>query len=187
MKKLTIIAMSLLVILGSCAKDGEDGKDGAPGTPGISGENGKDGNANVVSVTKTVSSSNWQEAGTAGEAEYQYFAEISVPEITESINETGMIMVYEQRGGGNFALPMTITDDGYSKYIDYAYGVGEVLIVVKDSDLETIPPSGDITYRIIIIEGNTVSRNADVDFTDYNEVATVFNLKEEKLSIKEWL
>ncbi|RLD56590.1 MAG: hypothetical protein DRJ01_15050 [Bacteroidetes bacterium] len=105
-------------------------------------------------------------------------ASIPVSEITTSINETGMVMVYQFYNNINMALPMTATYDGYTKHIDYAYGVGEVAIIIKDSDLYTLSPSSDITYRIVIIEGSVMSRNTDVDFNNYQEVKTVFNLKD---------
>ncbi len=98
MKKLMIIAAVLL--MAGCAKDGETGPQGPQGP---AGQNGLDGTANVDSYTIIAGPSDWQTV--AGQNTVRRVIQ-SVPEITQSTIDFGVVVVYwVQSDGSLIQLP----------------------------------------------------------------------------------
>lgn len=140
--------LSIILITG-CTKEGPEGPQGPPG------EDGKDGNANVVSITKTIGTNDWSPEGTA-EVDLLYYVEISIPEITNSIVQDGLVVVFasEPSSGTFIALPMTILGSYFHTTYSYAFQLGKVVIEVQDSDMNTYRPENNIEFKIVVIDGS---------------------------------
>jgi len=159
MKKITMIAISLMVILGGCAKDGKDGMDGMNGAPGA---DGKDGNANVENINFTLYSYDWEDIGDGW-----YLGEYTNSLISSEIVNDGAVLAYISIGEDTWlAIPFG--------YYSFAITDGEIGIYYSGGE----NPSTQ-NFKIVILAGSVMSRSKDVDFSNYQEVKTVFNLKEE--------
>ncbi len=172
MKKILLVAISLMVIFSGCKKE-----EGLDGTNGTNGKDGADGNANVKSLNITINPSDWQAVGNSGEADFKYVASYDTDLITKDIADNGVVLVFYYNDGANFQLPIVITYDGYTRYFNFMYGEGGIAITSKDSDLLSVKPTADIDFRIVIIEGSALATKSNVNLSDYNEVKKAFNLE----------
>lgn len=91
-----------------------------------------------------------------------YLTEFSVPDLTESINENGAVLVYfDYAGDGIFdALPQVYNDVS----ILYNTYPGSVEIrMVGINNIEITPPGGEIYCKIVLIEGVALKAHPDLD------------------------
>lgn len=186
MKHLTKFSILLMLAISfsfmNCTKEGEKGEPGPQGKEGIDGQDGEDGNANVVSQTFNVSSSDWEESGTPGDDMYGYEVTLNVPSITDDIVNNGMVYVYAviQNNGSNvnFQLPFIYTYNGWTSFFEFAYEKSSVGIMALDDDLYTSQPS-DMVFRVVVVEGNAYQSSISdgVDFENYKEVKKYFSLE----------
>jgi hypothetical protein len=153
----SIILLSVLFL--ACA-----GEDGATGPQGPSG------NANVKSMTATITS--WSQSGTS------WNAAIGVSMITAAIVSKGAVTVFLSNGGGGWEqLPLTIyPSSSYSSTMTAVHYVGGVTIHVFDSDKQLPIEPGTCVFKIVAIAGSEIARNPDLDLTDYEELAKRYNL-----------
>lgn len=148
------------VMINGCAKDGETGP---------TGKDGKDGNANVIGTNSvTVTSSDW--SFNSG----YYKTVFTTSDITQAIVDKGFIMVYEKLGNDWQSMPYLI--DNQSR--DFSFGVGSVTVWVHNIDLSTPTNPGAQTYRIVIIPASNLSAHPEVDFKNYKQVKTTFDIKD---------
>ena len=171
MSKTKFALLAFLVALSfSCSP--EDGNDGAPGPAG------EDGNANVVS-------SDWfsiQFDYTNGANDYGYMS-INIPNYQEFIDNGGMAMVYLKQVLGNDYIIHPLP---YEDVFNFALanvpseGVENSLIIFANQsnviDLETEP---NLTFRYILVPGNTMNKNAtDLTNMSYQEAMNYFKLNQ---------
>ena len=161
MKKIILI-LTIATTLFSCAKDG---KDGAVGPAGVNGTNG---NANVIgSNTVTLNSGNWNAAG------LYYYSDINWSVITQDIVNTGVVMVYEDWGSGQWqVLPYVFGDLGRT----FSFNTGYVRIRFQNNDNTQTANPGSVTFRVVAIPSN--ARIVGVDYTNYDEVKGAYNLQD---------
>lgn len=144
MKKLILSLSAIILLMSSCAKDGETGPAGPAGA---------DGNANVHSINLLVSHSEWEPGGMAVPP-YYLEKDIPVPEITQSVYRYGTVIVYLDQAGAQTALPYTTP---IYQGISWSYGVqvhaGGVKIKITQNDgaVFTVP---SYYFKITVIEGN---------------------------------
>jgi hypothetical protein len=173
MKKIKTILM-LVVIAGisttiSCTKEGEKGQDGLNGINGIDGTNGTDGNANVQNFNITVNTGDWTYDNLYQRQYYQY---------SLTANYNSLVVCYVMSGSGKQIMPYyeAVNQRNYdfanvlyqsSPYIEFQY---------TDYTSTTTPPSSSKNFYIVIIPARLA--NPDIDYSNYNEVKRVFNLKD---------
>lgn len=174
MKKTMKTIFAVMIIAAtftSCAKDGETGPAGPAGT---------NGNANVV-ASNTVTLNNWISIFDDG-TNYLFESTVSWAGITQAIKDNGAVMVYMYDGVSNwYALPYSDDGDTYSENFNYSFTVGQVVIEVNGWDATLSPNPSDYNgavVRIVAIAASVRVANPDVDWTDYNQVKTVLNLKD---------
>lgn len=173
-KIISTIALSVVIALSGCVKGdkGPKGDTGAQGAQGATGPQGNQGNANVQSATFTVSASSWVISPPS------YYATINYSAITQSIVNTGAVLVYWSNGSGGYSqLPLTYYPTAsYSRNMEPVSYNGGVNIWVYDSDLtQTIAP-GTQVYKIVVIASNYMKPGVNHD--NYNEVKQAYNLQD---------
>ncbi len=155
------------VFMFSCTKEG---KVGPQGPAGINGTNGTDGNANVHSYTYNGASANWALSAP------NYYCDLTVPEITQSIIDNGAVLVYLSNGsGGWLALPFVQWYNGYGHQYNAVISVGAIRIWVSDSDLTQASNPGTVSFKVVVMDGVTLPKN--VDPKNYYEVSNYLNIK----------
>lgn len=146
---------------------------------GVPGPPGRDGNANVFSINYAVDESDWVDVGVEGEAGFFKAVDLGVPEITDDINETGLVLAYYRANSTEpwIALPFTRIshDPEYVESFDFIYDIGFVGLQSKATDLSANSYAG--TVRIIIAEAIPLGKVA-IDLTSYEQVAQALNLTE---------
>jgi hypothetical protein len=172
MKKTLFLLLLVAVYCSSCTPD--------PGPAGPAGADGQDGNANVVSLTKTLSNFSWQQISDGYAA-----CSISAPEITQDITDKGLVNVYFKTNelsdwgmptGQWIAMPFSIADADieFSESFTFSFAPG-LLTLYDQTDLApTLNPGGEIRIVLATADGMT----APVDWKDYQAVQAYFGLKD---------
>ncbi len=152
---------------GRDGRDGQDGEDGDKGDKGDKGDPGADGNANVKSYNFVVASSDWVVRGIAGQPEHAYTAKKTLSQLDANDYANSMILGYAQYTSSSWApLPITLTSNGFTRSFSMEFEVGAVTFVVRDSDLQTGAPSGNLGFRVVIAEGAPGRIDIEKELTD---------------------
>ena len=126
MKKALFSSALFLFLIASCSKDG------ATGPVGPTGPTGATGGINLTVVNATYAPSDFTTYGTYGQAQYRSSVTTSIPQITQSVYDSGMVLVYYQGSGTNplpwYPLPQTLYETNYSYSMTYAHYLGGVNI-----------------------------------------------------------
>jgi hypothetical protein len=154
-----ILYVFVLIGLTACsAEDGTDGIDGIngiDGTEGSQGPAGEDGNANVISVLFE------DQTVTTGTNTF------IIPELTQEIYDTGIIYGYVTVAGNDFWEVMPLSFGGTIILEIDRIRVGEL-------DIKTTFDQSNLRFRFVLIPATATSGR--IDFTDYDQVATYYNL-----------
>lgn len=163
---LLFTVLSTIVLLGC------KGDQGADGLPGVNGIDGKDGNANVQSRIITVYPTEWV-------GDYDgYYAEVSVPTITQNIHNTGVVLCYLKLGDYYMAMPFSYySGEGYNILYSFMHAVGKVEFAYQDDDGYTFQPTQNVVFKVVTIASSELQGKANVNFENYDEVAEAFGLK----------
>jgi hypothetical protein len=124
-----------------------------------------------------INSWEWEPSGTIGTSEYSYIATHDIPEITSDVLNNGTVLGYIGDATGWIALPYTLTYSGYSTNINYAYVLGGVGIICKDTDLFSTAPSGTLTFKMVVVTEKQMPLIHGVNTHNYYEVEDALNLK----------
>ena len=152
----TSLLLLSIVLLSGCEKEGPAGADG---------------NANVVSTTFT--SSAWTFNSPSWMLSYNY------PAITQEIINTGAVLVYIRVNNSYNQLPLTFYQSSdYSTTIEVSNSVGGVNIFWTDSDLVQPINPGTQTFKVVVIAASAKIQNPGVDYSNYEDVESAFNLKD---------
>lgn len=162
---LTIIAMSFFA---SCR-----------GPMGPAGPAGQDGNANVVSSTLTIHSEDWYWDNGSWRVDVDYDA------INANIYNTGAVFVYMKEGNTWRQIPLTFyysqyDDNGvenfYSSSLEVSYYQGGVSIFWTENDFYDGFRPENRQFKIVVLAAGLYNARQDVDYSNYEEVKTVFQL-----------
>lgn len=150
-KRISTLLLFTLIIFSSCTKEGKQGE------PGV---NGKDGNANVSSYTFDVYAGDWSSNS----------AWLYNTNITQSIVNSGAVQLYMESSpysGIWAALPLSIS----GTEIIYAYQLNFIEVLAFPQ------PTSHERFKVVIIESSAKLANPNLDYTDYEAVAKVFDLE----------
>jgi hypothetical protein len=130
------------------------------------------GNTNMLSKTLTVYGSQWYFIDPT------YIVDIVVPEITQDVVDNGAVMAYYRNGYGEWqAMPITNPmDNTYSSVYAFSVWNGHVSLYKTDTDLLTLTPT-DMDVKMVIFSLKSEMENYDIDWNNYSEVSSHFNLK----------
>ncbi len=177
----TILFLLSILFIGSCSKEGPigpAGPQGAQGPQGNQGAQGAQGNANIIVKNFTLYPSDFTEYGTSGQSQHRYSATHSISEITNSVFDNGMVVVYYKSGTSWFSLPQTIYVSGYSYTLTYFHYVGGIGVQRYDSDLYSLAPSFNLELKVVIVPPASGKKEWNVDWNNYQAVKAYFQLKD---------
>jgi hypothetical protein len=140
---------------------------------GCTKDDGPNGNANLEHLTFTIQENQWYTYGTYGVQGFQYYRQIDVPDITQSIMEKGAVMVYIKQNDLFYPLPATTDYDGWVNTIQYNVYQGKVEIFVEDTDFRTENP-GAMTLKIVIFD-QLKSLPDSLNIKNYGQVLAYMN------------
>ncbi len=155
-KKMAILSVAMIVF--GCSKDGEKGADG---------------NANVQSVTATVTPSQWVFNSSNNMWSYDYSTNL----ITASTLSSGLVNCYffDSQSGGYTAMPCNVS--GFNFLFGFNAGVIKFSLGTSGStNLSNSRPSSNISFRIVIVP--SASGKMNINWNNYEEVKNKFNLKD---------
>lgn len=213
----TSLLMVLILITSSCSKDsvaGETGPQGIQGEQGIQGdkgegeqgvqgeqgtpgENGQDGNANVRSKILTLTNTDWLfpvqsirlQNGRVIQISQARYVDLDVPELTEDMDQNGMILLFIKLRSGGSWQPLPYENDlgDFYEYIRYETSIGKIQLQFGwfgnnpplSSALETYVMS-DYPIKYILVEGNAIGKTKvtikQLKKMSYEEVMDYFDL-----------
>ena len=154
----------------SCGRDGD---------PGAQGPAGPKGNANVKNWFLSTISTDWQTFGTPGNTNHSKYVTFSIPELTSTYVDNGMVLVYLNQNGFYTPLPIT-APTGTNNVLFFNYvSIGNVEIDIQLSDLST-PNTANANYdfKVVAVAGSVKLANPNLNWKDYNEVKKRLNLVE---------
>ncbi len=134
---------------------------GCEGSEGPVGPAGEDGNANVKSEIIRVFGYDWEYI------DGLYGIDIYTSLITQDIVNSGLVYVFLEAGDGIwFALPY--------QTMGFAFGQNDLAIWTQGQAVTT----QTTTFRLVVIEGELIGKAAGINFKNYEEVKSFFNLKD---------
>lgn len=153
----------------------------------VEGPVGPPGNANVFSLNFIFSYNDASFNGPVASQQYD------VPSITPSVVDNGAVVLYYRFAGTWTALPYTLSveapDDpprvDYTATFGYAYDDAflEVFVEASSEDEVVLDElgstdlfSGPIDMKAVVIDGFSIGKNSEVDWTDYEAVKAYYNL-----------
>ena len=172
---LVCIFIVCLSIVFGCKK----GSDGAEGPARPQGPQGPAGTANVIF-------SNWERAvrfkDTTMDQTIMHVGHIYSRHLTASVQNSALVLMYMDFGGGVFPLPLTSNSGGRTSTINFKLKSNEFVIYrITNDGGSKINLGTTISYRYIIIPGGLAAKlkNKNIDLNNYSEVEKT--LKELKL------
>lgn len=140
---------------------------GVAGPTGPQGIQGNQGNANVHSKTYTVTS--WDGVGTSFA-----FKDIANSDITQEIIDNGAILVYEGNTGLWNAMPYANQNDEWR----FLIGLNNFRVILLHANGTTVSNPGTRNFKVVIISGDALISNPNINWKDYEEVKAKLNLQE---------
>jgi len=176
MKKgnITILLLSLMIVLASCKKGdtGDTGPAGASGSNGTNGVNGLNGNANVSTITFNVGPTGWQSNG----AQTYVYNNVLVPQITQALIDSGLIIAYWDRIVDQIQLPFVDGNVNKSYYAEISLGHYQFEIDYFGQSLGI--PANPYKIKLVLATAHARMSNPELNWNDYEAVKTRFNLKD---------
>lgn len=150
------------------------------GKQGPMGPQGPQGNANVVSSTLTVQSSDWYfDNNTSWRVDIDYDA------INMDIFEDGAVFVYMKEGNTWRQIPLTFyysltNEDGsesfYSSSLEVSYYLNGVSIFWTENDFYDGYRPDTRDFKIVAIAASLYNSRKDIDYSNYEAVEKAFML-----------
>lgn len=167
LKLAAVAALTLTFSLSSCKK-------AETGPQGPQGAQGPAGNANVKNLNIFVNANEW--VYKPGICEITKL----VPELTADLISKGAVMVYSEgdANGSWDALPSTSTSANLTLAFGYNIEVGKLNLYVTFDSNSTLP-SGTLqnsNFKVVLIAGSARTANPQVNYGDYQDVKTTFQL-----------
>jgi len=168
---------------GIAGTNGEDGANGEPGADGENGDQGETGSANVIYSDWILN--NFPESPILASST---FFNIEVPELTDEVKNTGLILVYARRISApeNYTiqqLPITIysTVNHHYDYDFFSSFNSNITIRLESIDDSPIGFPIYMEFRYIIVPGGIPSGSkSHIDFNkmNYEEIVAHFSIQE---------
>ena len=94
--------------------------------------------------------------------------------ITQDIVDNGAVLVYLKENSNWVSLPLTYYGNAaYSTTIRVDHNVGFFKVYRSNSDLSTPGNPGNQTYKCVLISGEQLAQNPNVNLNSYKEVIEV--------------
>lgn len=167
MKKLKI---GLLIILAAFLITGcQKGDKGDTGDTGPAGPSGPKGSANVSSTNYTVATGTWGGVNTGF-----VFKDITINEITQSILDNGVVMVYEGGPSQWNALPHSNQNDEWR----FLISTQRLRVILLHANGTNVADPGSKTFKVVIISGDAMTLHPNLNLNNYDEVKYALQLED---------
>jgi hypothetical protein len=169
-----------VIVISSCQKEGPIGPQGSTGATGPAGPQG---GAKISDLIFSVSSGTWEGPYSNPTGGLVYLKDISVPFITQEIKENGVVLVYRRinytSGGYSYtALPYAeVINNNSTRLWSYEVFIGTLRLLIQNTDNNS-HGYGGATFRVVAISATGRSANPNVNFNNYDEVKSAFDLKD---------
>lgn len=174
-KTVVTLISGVIVCLGLTFTSCKKAEKGEMGPQGVAGTNGTNGNANVKTMTVTVTAADWTASGSGG----MQSTVITNTNITQDIIDKGAVMVYMVNAGQTSALPlMMYPSSSYGINMQFTASLNSLAITIQRTDLAAAVNPGTLTYKIVTIAASARMQNPNVNYNNYEEVKKAFNLSE---------
>ena len=140
---------------------------------------GSSGSGSSTTTEITITSGQWSASGTPGQPNFLYVYSQTMSSITQSVVDNGYVLCYIKFSGTNTQyspMPYTETYSGYTVNYYHQYQQGTLFIVRKDSDLNTVAPSGTITVKVVVVSTKDAPLLDGVNTNNYVEVKQALQL-----------
>lgn len=173
MKKFTF--NTLLFCLGLSAAALFAACKGEKGDLGDIGPDGPQGPGSVTSKMATIGANDWTWTAPSWTA-----AKPDTAITTDILNEGGVFVYWEKSAGVWVALPFThYPNDWYSTTLHAEYSLGSVKFFITDSDRTQPAAPGAQKFKVLVVDGDQLVDNEDVDWTNLKEVEKRLGLQNE--------
>ncbi len=162
-----VILFLFFLIFAGCTIDNNPGPSGPPGPPGAPG------NANVIS-TEAITLNTW----TYSNQYNWYSANVSMPEITNDVLNSGLVMVY-QRISSNpnpVWIPLPDTYGNITTNYDF-YRNGLTVYSFNVDNTTPIAPTG-MVIRVVVIPSSFREAHPEANWHNFQETKEILNLAE---------
>jgi hypothetical protein len=144
---------------------------------GTEGPAGPAGNANVKTVTFTVYADDWDKDYTNSFTGYSKV----IPLITQNIVNNGVVLVYYKSTSGTYWYNWDHTSVSASGSLwswNHSIEFESLVLFVTTTTSDAVPGLIDYNIKVVIIDGtpSSIQKLKSVDYSDYNQVKTKFNL-----------
>ena len=152
----------LIFMTFSCSEDG---------ATGATGQAGAEGNANVIGTTDfTILPTDWQ---TLGNLKY---INIQNNGITQSIVNSGIVMVYQKSNSSNSYTALPFSYQGIDR--GFTFGLNYLQITLSPYNNSSISITANTIIRAVIISASNRMANPNVNWNNYQEVKNALKLKD---------
>ncbi len=169
-KSVLLLSAAVVLFSAACTKTGPQGPQGVQGPQGQTGATGPagvDGNANVVgSAPFTVT--DWTRNGNV------YYADFSLPTITSSVVNSGIVEVFKKYGTTDWTNLPDISGKT-STVFNFYNGGFSIYVQNSDGTLPTYP--GTQTFRTVVITSSQRMANPKTNWKNYKEATIAAGLE----------
>ena len=156
------LLFSLSVLFFSCEDDGEMGPQGPQGPSGPTGENGT---IEIYSKTFTISQNDWYNYSTSANSNDS--AVVSIPEITQAILDSGMIVCYKLDGNKYKSMPFSQFNGLSEKTFQFYYYLGN-LVITCNSNFVGGNNLGNETFKAVVANGHLRIMPEEIKAEEFN-------------------
>ncbi len=125
----------------------------------------------AYSAVYSIAPSDW----TTNDGGLSYTAELSVPELDNSIYQGGGVLVYLSFAGTGYYEALPEVFDGFTYGAIHSNGYIGIDISALSGDVFN-PPSQNISAKIILIDAQSLDMHKDVNLNDINAVQKAFHV-----------
>ncbi len=156
MKKLLLVFVSALTLLGCKKVEGPAGKDG------------KDGVSNIKTTQFSVNTNQWIYDNQTKE----YFFNINVPAININVINIGAVSCFMSDAAGEEWIAMPFTYNGVQSFFSFKESNVTVSFSLSSGGVPGNP--GFVKYKVVVIPPAMVKPN--VNFNNYSELKKAYNI-----------
>ncbi|MDR2969046.1 MAG: membrane lipoprotein lipid attachment site-containing protein [Tannerellaceae bacterium] len=156
MKRILVVFLAMIALSACEGPMGPAGRDGRDGTDGRDGQDG----TKWYTASFTVNKSDWKLSGRAGDLNTYFYADKSIPELTDFVFDEGLVVGYIQTGtdvrnGMPFVLHQGEAVDGaeflWTETYDFDYSPGMLRFYLTYSDFNTQVLPESETFHIVLM------------------------------------
>src|SRR5687767_923989 len=131
--KILLYLFASILLISGCDKEDDDtaGLPGPQGPQGPAGANGTNGAVNIITKEFTILAGDWHPYNSSSNSNDS--AAVSVPEITQAIVDSGMVVCYRKKGDKYIVMPHTTFDGIAASVFQFWYYTGKIVFTCNSN------------------------------------------------------